>query len=151
MKKTALMFALSLCMFCGMAQSITKATIGSIGGQFKNGNITLSYTLGETIVGTQNKSTVQLATGFWSVVPAGYSSSSTTIYSFIGNGNFTNAANWLNNQLPPNPLPSGAEIIIDPAGTGQCILNATYTVNPGGKFSVIAGKKLLIPQNFIIQ
>lgn len=133
------------------AQVITQATIGSSGGQLRNGNIRLNFTIGETIVGPGSNGTIQLGSGFWTVVPVTYTSSALTVYRFVGDGNFSDAANWLNNQLPPNPLPSGSEIIIDPSGTGQCILNTVYTASPGSKFSVFAGKRLLIPQNLTIQ
>jgi len=146
MKKTMLFLTIMSCSFCCISQSITKATIGSIGGQFKNGNVTLSYTLGETIVGTQSNGNVQLGNGFWSVVPAAYTSSAISIYRFVGNGNFNNPANWEGGVVPPDPLPANTEVIIAPAAVdAQCILNIPFHVSPGGKFSVIAGKKFIVP------
>lgn len=132
------------------AQSIAKATIGTAGGEFRNGNISLSFTIGESFVGLQSSGNTNISNGFWSVVPAGYTPTATTIYRFTGNGNFTDAANWENNTVPPNPLPAAAEIFKNPSGTGQCNVNIPYTVSAGGKFSVAAGKKLLVAGNLVI-
>ena len=146
MKKITLLLIITISTLCCMSQSITKVTIGSIGGQFRNGNVILNYTLGEAFVGTQNNGNVQLGTGFWSVVPAGYTSSAVSIYRFTGNGNFSNPANWEGGVVPPDPLPANAEVIIAPtAPEAQCILNIPFHVSPGGKFSVIAGKKFIVP------
>jgi hypothetical protein len=133
------------------SQSITGATIGSIGGQFRNVNVILDYTLGETFVGSQTNGNVTLGYGFWTIVPTTYVPSAKTIYRFTGTGNFSLPANWEGGILPPNPLPAGAEIIINPAGDGQCILNVTYLVSPEAKFSIIAGKKCVIPINLILK
>ena len=142
--------AIFLCVSAS-SQSITAATIGSIGGQFRNGNVILNYTLGETFVGTQKNGNVILGSGFWTVVPTTYVPSAQTIYRFTGTGNFSLPANWEGGILPPNPLPAGAEVIINPAGEGQCILNVNYRVSPGAKFSIIDGKKCVIPTNLILQ
>ena len=72
-------------------------------------------------------------------------------YTFNGNGNWDVPSNWLNNAIPPANLPSGAEIIIDPLVTGECILNITQTVLAGGKLTVMTGKKFRIPGNLTIQ
>ncbi len=71
-------------------------------------------------------------------------------YSFTGSGNWNNPANWSGGTMPPAVLPSGSEIIINPSGTGECILNVQQTISPNCKFSVAPGKKLLLPQNLII-
>jgi 1,4-alpha-glucan branching enzyme len=80
-----------------------------------------------------------------------YINQPSTIYSFIGNGNWADAANWTYNRVPPSPLPAGAEIFINPQSGGECILNVSQTISPGAKFTVIAGKKLSIPLNLTIQ
>jgi len=74
-----------------------------------------------------------------------------TVYSFIGNGNWTDAGNWMYGTVPPSPLPSGSEIIIGPLPCGECILNVPQTIGPGAKFTVIAGKKFKIPLNLTNQ
>lgn len=146
MKKISFFLILFISSLSAKAQSISKATIGSIGGQFKNGNILLSFTLGETLVGNQSNGNIKLGFGFWSVVPAGYVSIAITVYRFTGNGNFNNPANWEGGLVPPSPLPANAEVIIAPVESdAQCILNIPFQVAPGGKFSVMAGKKFIVP------
>ena len=49
-------------------------------------------------------------------------------YTFNGDGNWSNAANWLNGMIPPNPLPANKEIIINPINNGSCILDIPYTI-----------------------
>ncbi|MFT3681267.1 MAG: right-handed parallel beta-helix repeat-containing protein [Ferruginibacter sp.] len=70
----------------------------------------------------------------------------TLAYTFTGNGNWTDAANWLNNQVPPSTPPAGTQIIINPAAGGECILNTAYTVSPGVIFTVLSGKSMRVAQ-----
>ncbi len=72
------------------------------------------------------------------------------IYTFTGNGNYDLATNWDANLIPPAILPAGSTIIINPAGSGICTLNLNQEIEPGGKFEVIAGKKLIIEGNLNI-
>jgi hypothetical protein len=71
-------------------------------------------------------------------------------YTFTGNGNWTDAANWANQSVPPASVNSGNQIIINPSVGGQCILNITYHVAAGAVFTVMAGKQLTIPLNLTI-
>jgi hypothetical protein len=73
-----------------------------------------------------------------------------SIYTFTGNGNFSNAASWINGQVPPAELQTGDEIIINPSG-GTCILNIPLTILPGGKITVMAGKNLVVQGNLTIR
>jgi len=50
-------------------------------------------------------------------------STAPTVYTFIGNGNWNNAINWANGNIPPAVLPAGDQIIITPLGNGECVLN----------------------------
>lgn len=77
--------------------------------------------------------------------------SACTVYSFTGSGNWNVAANWSNNAIPPAILPSCSEIIINPAGSTECILNVSQTIKPGGKLTVTTGKKLRVVGNLIQQ
>lgn len=131
-------------------QSITQATFGSMGGQFRNGNVILAFTIGETLVGAQSSGPVRLGSGFWAIVPTSYVPMASIVYRFTGNGNFFHAANWQGGLLPPNPLPPGSEIIIEPVGNGECVLNSPYSISAGTKFSIMAGKRFLIPGNLLI-
>lgn len=72
------------------------------------------------------------------------------VYTFTGNGNWNVAANWSNNSIPPSPLPKYSEIIINPAGNGQCILNVPMTIPKGDKITVQAGKKFSVSGNLTI-
>lgn len=72
-------------------------------------------------------------------------------FSFTGNGNWSNAANWSNNLIPPSTLSHGAQIIINPSGTGECILDVSQTVSPAASVTVMAGKKFKVLGNPIIQ
>lgn len=65
-------------------------------------------------------------------------------YTFTGNGNWSDAANWSNNQIPPSAASAGTQIIINPVNGGECILNTPYTVSPGVIFTVMAGKNLKV-------
>lgn len=72
----------------------------------------------------------------------GYFITSSKEYVFTGNGNWSNAANWLNNAKPPASLPRNYSITI--LEGAQCILDITQklfsgsnlTVKPGASFSV---------------
>jgi len=70
-----------------------------------------------------------------------------TVYTFTGDGNFSNAANWLNNMVPLYNLPVSDEIIINPAGSGECFLNVPLRMRAGGKLTVIAGKNFRVNGN----
>ena len=80
-----------------------------------------------------------------------YISHPSTVYSFIGSGNWTDAANWTYNTIPPATLPAGAEILVNPQSGGECILNTPQSIGPGAKFTVIAGKNFRIPLNLTNQ
>lgn len=69
-------------------------------------------------------------------------------YIFTGNGNWTDAANWSGNKIPPTDLNSG-EIIIDNAVGGVSLLNITQTISGSGKLTINSGKNLLVPGTLI--
>ena len=70
-----------------------------------------------------------------------------TKFTFTGNGNFTEQANWLDGLVPAYNSIIADEIIIDPAGNGECILNVPLRMRTGGKFTLVTGKKLKINGN----
>lgn len=74
----------------------------------------------------------------------------TGTYIFTGTGDWNVPANWAGNTVPPNPLPAGNEIIIDPSA-GDCILNISQTISPGAKLRVSKNKNLLLPGNLTVQ
>lgn len=68
-----------------------------------------------------------------------------TRYTFIGNGNWSDATNWRNNLKPPAVLTGNAEIEIEPVDGSQCVLNITQTVGQGARLTVETNKKFITP------
>ncbi len=68
-------------------------------------------------------------------------------YTFTGNGNFTEVSNWQNGLVPPYNSLISDEIIIDPAGNGECIVNVPVRMRAGGRFTIAPGKKVIINGN----
>ncbi|MBC7508698.1 MAG: hypothetical protein H7320_08120 [Ferruginibacter sp.] len=67
-----------------------------------------------------------------------------TTYTFSGNGNWSDSLNWINHVLPPEVLPAGSQIVIDPITSGICILDTTQIIASGAFFKVNSGKKISI-------
>jgi uncharacterized repeat protein (TIGR01451 family) len=72
-------------------------------------------------------------------------------YTFTGNGNWDDPANWSGNKIPPATLPVFSTIIIDHADGGQCVLNVSQNIATGASIIVNAGKSFVIPGNLKIQ
>ncbi len=72
-------------------------------------------------------------------------------YSFVGAGNWSNAANWTNGSVPPLVLPAGSTIIVNPIDTEECILDVQQQIQKGGLIDVLPGKKLRIVGSLDIQ
>lgn len=74
---------------------------------------------------------------------------SQTTYTFTGNGNWSDTANWNNRAVPPVMLSKTDSVIISPSGNGECVLDVQQfipdscqlTVLPGKKFRLTAGLK----------
>jgi hypothetical protein len=81
----------------------------------------------------------------------GYGALALLTYTFTGNGNWNVASNWLNNAIPPTQLPSNAQVIINPAGTGECVLNIQQYILPGATIKVMPGKKFRIASNLQVK
>jgi hypothetical protein len=75
----------------------------------------------------------------------------TITYNFTGNGDWSIAANWSNNTIPPAVLPAGSQININPSAGGQCILNTVETIAPGASFIVGQNASLRVTGNLILQ
>ncbi len=72
------------------------------------------------------------------------------IYTFTGNGNWNDSANWSNNAIPPAILDAASTIVIDPPADGECVLNVVQHVGSKVNFKVNDGKKLRILGDLII-
>ncbi len=75
------------------------------------------------------------------------SASAVKAFSFTGNGNWSNPANWSGNNVPPATLPAGYSVVIN----GNCILDVTQHVQTGASITVTAGSTLLILGSLTIQ
>jgi hypothetical protein len=68
------------------------------------------------------------------------------IYTFIGAGNWNIPGNWSANMIPPVVLDGCRQIVINPAGDNECILNIPYQVlSPGTTLTVMSQKKFRVP------
>ncbi len=65
-------------------------------------------------------------------------------YKFVGNGSWQNAANWVDNKVPPVLLPKGSEIVINPATNAECVLDIAQTISKDAKFTVNTNAKLRV-------
>lgn len=73
------------------------------------------------------------------------------VYTFIGNGNWSNALNWANGNVPPAVLPAGDQIVIYPLANGECVLNVNQSISSAAGLFVVANKKFRITGNLSIQ
>jgi hypothetical protein len=67
-------------------------------------------------------------------------------YTFTGNGNWSDPANWQGGLLPPNGPAPGSSIVV----AGTCIINVAVTIPAGVQFTVAPGGNLLLPGNLTI-
>jgi CubicO group peptidase (beta-lactamase class C family) len=72
-------------------------------------------------------------------------------FTFTGNGSWSAASNWVNSLIPPPVLPRGSQIVINPSGAGECLLDVEQRVSSSAAVIVQAGKKLRILGNLVIQ
>ena len=72
-------------------------------------------------------------------------------YSFIGNGNWTDSANWSNGIIPPTTSLLGGTITIKPVLGGQCIVNQPIIIAQGIKILIENDKVLRMNSNLTIQ
>jgi hypothetical protein len=91
------------------------------------------------------------ANGKWSMVTSDSATvTAKTIYTFNGNGNWSNKANWVNKVKPPINLAGAYNIFIDPAPGGKCVLDVNQQLTTGAIITVRTGKSLVIPGNLNI-
>lgn len=70
-----------------------------------------------------------------------------TSFSFTGNGNWSNPANWAGGLVPPSTLPAGYTVVIN----GNCILDIAVHAQPGSSITIASGKSLVIAGSLTIQ
>ena len=72
-------------------------------------------------------------------------------YTFIGNGKWSDSANWLNKVVPPDIFKLNSIIIITPLDSGECIVDIPMFIPKGVNFSVQRGKRMRIIDDFKIE
>jgi hypothetical protein len=72
------------------------------------------------------------------------------VYSFTGSGNWNNPLNWPGNIVPGPVLGDYVDIVINPTGSGECILNVPVTVPKSSSITVAPGKRFVIQGNLTI-
>jgi len=78
------------------------------------------------------------------------SSVAQTTYTFTGNGNWSNAANWQNNIVPPAPVLPNSIINIHPVSGGQCIVDIPVTIPPTVTLIILPGSQFVIQGNLTV-
>jgi hypothetical protein len=63
---------------------------------------------------------------------------------FIGNGNWNIASNWIDGVVPPLNVPKGYHITISPVVDGVCEVDSPVTLTPGSTLRIAAEKKLIL-------
>lgn len=79
------------------------------------------------------------------------STSTYQTYTFTGTGTWSTAANWQDHRIPPAQLNPGDQIIINPVLGGECIADVNQTLPTGTTIRVMAGKRMRVTGNLIIQ
>lgn len=69
------------------------------------------------------------------------------IYTFSGSGNWSDASNWKNGSLPPNPLPANGDIVIKPYKGGSCTINVSQMISSGSALYIEPGANLVVSEN----
>lgn len=73
-----------------------------------------------------------------------------SIYTFIGAGNWSIDGNWEAGIKPPASLLGCVQIVINPTGNNECLLNVPIQIlPPGTSITVLAGKKFRIPGKLV--
>ena len=73
-----------------------------------------------------------------------------TTFTFSGNGNWSNVAQWTNNLKPPSVLPSGFSIVVNPSAGGSCMLDVTQHISPGANLVLIPGATFILDEDLFL-
>lgn len=72
------------------------------------------------------------------------------VYTFNGNGNWSEPTNWTNSIAPPANLIAGT-IVIDHQLGGKCILNVPQIIATGSSLIIKTNKNLVVPASLQIK
>lgn len=72
-------------------------------------------------------------------------------YSFVGNGNWTDASNWSDNVIPPSTSSLNSIITIKPSVGGQCVVNTPISIPKTSKLIIENTKQLRVNSNLTFQ
>ena len=109
--------------------------------QIGSSNTIGAATVGHAVVGGSTsigKSDLPICT------PGSVACTLITAYVFNGNGYWNIAANWLGNVIPPQVLPAGHIILIDPVPGGECVLNVMQTISDGATLTLLSERRLKV-------
>lgn len=73
------------------------------------------------------------------------------LYTFNGNGNWSDPSNWLNNLLPPDSVSLGSVILIDPIVGGKCIVDMQKQLKNLDFLEVAPDKEIVIKLGLTIK
>jgi hypothetical protein len=76
------------------------------------------------------------------------------VYTFIGNGNWSDPANWDANGVPPDETNPDSKIYINNIPGGRCYLDVPYIVKSGTLptwLIVFTGSNLVIPEKLTVK
>ena len=73
------------------------------------------------------------------------------IYTFTGNGLWSNPANWAGQNPPPAIIQGSGEIKINPSPGGQCLLTQPQTMGAGTRLTLAPNAQLVLQGGLLIQ
>ncbi len=75
---------------------------------------------------------------------------SQTVYRFTGNGLWSLPVNWELQAIPPDTLPAGDMIHIQPASGDSCVLNKIQVIAPGATLDILPGVLFIVQSGITI-
>lgn len=108
---------------------------------------------GNAVIATDSFSTRQIGkAATLKCVRLGPCTNNCAVYTFVGSGNWNIEGNWEGMVIPPIVLTGCSQIVINPLGNNECLLNIPLQTIPAGtSIAVMPGKKFRIPGKLIQQ
>jgi hypothetical protein len=128
--------------------NFTGATAISFGGTAATSFTVVNDTTITAVVAAGTSGIVSVTTSGGTASLAGFIYQIT--YTFNGNGNWSDTANWVNRMVPPTPIPNGTVVNISPGAAGECILNIPVRIPANVNLNVQPGKKIKVLGDMII-